>query len=140
MLCARSLCVYIKVSPGAWMTCVSQMTATSPTPQQQNRWKGRRCLAAALIPQPAAYSRKTSVALFLTLVSPLSLQTPPNKPLLPPAATEATDFSAKLLNSVKKKKKRKKERNFPAWFSPPSDSEQTLLCFTPPNLQVAHSE
>lgn len=45
------------------MTCASQMTATSPTPQQQNRWKGRRCLAAAFIPQPAAYPPQTSVAL-----------------------------------------------------------------------------
>lgn len=55
---ACGLHVYIKVSPGAWMTWVSQMTASSPTPQQQNRWKGRRCLAAALIPQPAAYPPK----------------------------------------------------------------------------------
>lgn len=43
------------VSPGARRSWLIPMTASSPTPQQQNRWKGRRVLAAALIPQPDAY-------------------------------------------------------------------------------------
>lgn len=51
-------CVQVCVSPGAWRMSPIQMTASSPTPQQQSRWRGRRVLAAALIPQPGAYPPK----------------------------------------------------------------------------------
>lgn len=80
------------------MTCASQMTATSPTPQQQNRWKGRRCLAAAFIPQPAAYPPETSVALFY-LFHTFTPQEAPNKP--PAVAGAENDFSDKLCQKKK---------------------------------------
>lgn len=64
------------VSPGARRSWLIPMTASSPTPQQQNRWKGRRVLAVALIPQPDAYPPEhthahthTPAALLYTLMS-----------------------------------------------------------------------
>lgn len=85
-----------ELPPGARMTWVSQMTESSPTPQQQNRWKGRRWLAAALIPPPAACPPETSVAL-LPPFKLSQLGAPLGPPLAPGAAAAAeSDFSHKL--------------------------------------------
>lgn len=71
------------------MTWTSQMTAASPSPQQQNRWKGRRCLGAALIPQPAAFPPKNiccslSDTCFLLFSANGSVQNRPPKKKNPP--------------------------------------------------------
>lgn len=93
----------LSLSPGAWMTCEIQMTASSPTPQQQNRWKGRRCLAAALIPQPAAYPpvRTPFCLSFRDTCFALSPQAAPERVA---ATRSSSDLSAKLCHSDKKKK------------------------------------
>lgn len=93
---------------------MSQMTATSPTPQQQNRWKGRRCLAAAFIPPPAACSPKTSVALCLYTCFTLSWKTATKQTAssLPPSAASLTSW-------VRKDRKEKK--------IPPQRREPSLL-------------
>lgn len=141
------------------MTWTSHMTATSPTAQQQNRWKGRRCLAAALIPHADAFSTKniccsladTCFALFLA---------PPCKQTAP-AAGSKRQACAKLC--LKTKTKNNISRNPPKITSPvppppppppppatpppssplhaPPDSEQETLCrLTSSDLRLEHSE
>lgn len=118
------------------------MTATSPTPQQQNRWKGRRCLAAAFIPPPAACSPKTSVALCLYTCFTLSWKTATKQTAssLPPS------FCCCFSDKLGPKDRKEEEENSPAktraQFTPAAPgSEQEAPCWwTPPTvLRVAHS-
>lgn len=114
------------------------MTVSSPTPQQQNRWKGRRCLAAALIPQPAAYPPKhICCSLPRNLFHTLSVGKRSQQ-----AATN-TAFSSRserlVFQVVSKNQANKKSREGEAAFPPP-DSGHTRRCFSPPHLRAAHSQ
>lgn len=112
------------------------MTASSPTPQQQNRWKGRRVLAAALIPQPDAYPPEhthththTPAALLCTLMSVVKKKT---------------------LRMHHRRKQRlvcqvvsrggKKFQSHAGSVSQPRDPDSELGRFAPRNLRVKHSE
>lgn len=104
-----------ELPPGARMTWVSQMTESSPTPQQQNRWKDRRWLAAALIPPPAACPPETSVALL-----PNFLRSELRADL--PRSRSSSGSTERLLSQVvflrgggreRKKKKKEKEQKSP---------------------------
>lgn len=127
------------VSPGAPRSWLIPMTASSPTPQQQNRWKGRRVLAAALIPQPDAYPPEhthahthTPAALLYTLMSVVKKKnTPPNTP----QAKAATCLSSCVQGGGAKK-----FQSYAGSVPQPRDPDSELGRFAPRNLRVKHSE
>lgn len=118
-------CLQVCVSPGAWRICLIHMTASSPTPQQQSRWKGRRVLAAVLIPQPGAYPRKhTPAALWSTLLSEKASER---------TTAESSDLPLKLCPT-------NKCQSNAGSVSKPRDPDSELDRFAPRNLLMKHSE
>lgn len=118
-------CLQVCLSPGAWRIWLIHMTASSPTPQQQSRWKGRRVLAAALIPLPGAYPPKhTPAALWSTLLSGNASER---------TTAESSDLPLKLCPT-------NKCQSHAGSVSQPRDPDSELGRFAPRNLLVKHSE